>query len=137
MLIEDIKHEFTTGTYNAFRCHQIKALDELENFTEKEFMKLRRIGIGKLNEIKTVMQKYDVNFMKLNPAINTRKRNLFYILLRPGHEYIVFHRQIIGFDKPCAIFNYGDCTVTKYQALKGAKIFCKQMNTLYPTKVTF
>jgi len=64
-----------------------------------------------------------------------RKRNLFYI--ETGYfEFEVKHRQIIRPDRIEAVFHFGKhSTVSKTRALKAAKVFCKQMNIYYPTKI--
>lgn len=62
--------------------------------------------------------------------------NLFFI--KPeDNKFSVQHRQIISSGtNTCADFYFGrNTSMSKSRALKAAKIFCKQMNTYYPTKV--
>lgn len=66
-----------------------------------------------------------------------RKKPLFYIN-ESDNSFAVLHRQIIPTDSCCAIFFfYNLSTVSKTRARRAAKVFCKQMNSYYPTKVTF
>ena len=69
-----------------------------------------------------------------------RKVNLFYIEKESysldEHSFNVMHRRLLKPDNCCAVFYFGKSrTVSKTRALKAARVFCKQMNTYYPTKV--
>lgn len=62
--------------------------------------------------------------------------NLFYVKT-DTEKFSVLHRQIFsGGANTCADFYFGPkSSMSKSRALKAAKVFCKQMNTYYPTKV--
>jgi len=78
--------------------------------------------------------------MKNEKQVSKKKKvNLFYVEQDSSFvSYHVWHRQLDGLDRICATFWVSPlCTVSKTRALKAAKVFCKQMNTYYPTKVSF
>ena len=55
------KFNLSVRTYNCFKRYEIKTLDDLIQYTEKDLMKLRNFGKKGLIEIKNLLEEYNLS----------------------------------------------------------------------------